>query len=217
METPCYRCNASIAEDAPFCPACGAPQIRVSSQAEPDPAPDPNPETPSPASVPTGTSAVPGTGEIQWKDFLRTAWPVAVLAGLTVTWIPLGFLILLPLSVAVGIWLYHKRRGGTLRAGQGAKLGMVMGFISFMASAALTVAGIASSAAARQEIVQRVTEAASRNPDPQAQQLMLSFIRSPQGFALFLVLLLVFTMFIFLVFTALSGAVAASTFGHKKR
>ncbi|HEX7288346.1 MAG TPA: hypothetical protein VF532_19330 [Candidatus Angelobacter sp.] len=148
---------------------------------------------------------------------MRTAWPLAVLAGLTAGWNALlGFLILLPVSVAMGIWLYYKRSGVTLRAGQGAKLGLAMGLISFFASAALTLAGIASSGAIRQEMIQRVTAAASRNPDPQAQQL-ISLLNTPQGFAAFMGLLLVFTMVIFLVFTAITGAVAASTFGHKKQ
>lgn len=219
MEKPCYRCNASIDENAPFCPACGAPQIRVASQSEPEraPSPDTTPETSSPAGVQTVTGPAPGAGKIQWKVFLRTAWPFAVLAGLAASWSALfGFLILLPVSVAIGIWLYHKRSGVTLRAGEGAKLGLAMGFISFVASAALTVAGIAGNAAIRQELIQRVSAAASRNPDPQAGQMLLSFIHSPQGFAVFVGLMLVFTLIIFLVFTAITGAVAASTFGHKK-
>ena len=215
MEKSCYRCSASISEDAPFCPACGAPQIRVSSQFE-SPAPEPGTFPEPPAGVPAGLGAAPRPGEIQWKIFLRTAWPLAVMAGLTSGFLHgFGLLISLPLSVVVGSWLYRKHHVGTLRAGQGAKLGMAMGMISFVTFASLTVIAVATSATVRQELVQSVNLAAARNPDPQAQQIMRNLVNTPQGFALLIGMGLFFAMVVFVVFTAISGAVAASTLGSK--
>lgn len=91
-----------------------------------------------------------------------------------------------------------------------------MGLISFAAFATLSGIAIASNDAVHQEVIQAMTQAASRSPDPQARQLMLSWINSPHGFAVLIAVGFVFLMFIFLVFTAISGAVAAATFGHKK-
>ena len=215
MENTCYRCNAPIAEDAPFCPACGAPQIRVSSQflgpppSEPVTAPQPQ------ASVPAVVGAPPLPGEIQWKNFLRTAWPLALIAGVIALFSVIGFLFILPASVFVAIRLYYKRHRGIPRAGQGVKLGMAMGMISFIAFAGPSVLALSTSAQVRQEFIQTVNMAASRNPDPQAQQLLQNLLSSPQGFALMLGFGLFFTMIVFLVFTAIAGAVAASTVGSR--
>ncbi len=155
-------------------------------------------------------------GEIQWKMFLRTAWPIAAFAGVIACFFPkAGLLILLPASVFLAIRLYLKRRAVPLRAGQGAKLGMVMGLISFISFASLSVIAIVSSADVRQELVKAVNLAASRNPDPQTQQILRDLVNSPQGFALMIAMGFGFLMVIFLVFTAISGAVAASTLGSK--
>ena len=159
--------------------------------------------------------APPLPGEIQWKNFLRTAWPLALIAGVIALFSVIGFLFILPASVFVAIRLYYKRHGGIPRAGQGAKLGMAMGMISFIAFAGPSVLALSTSAQVRQEFIQTVNMAASRNPDPQAQQLLQNLLSSPQGFALMLGFGLFFTMIVFLVFTAIAGAVAASTVGSR--
>jgi hypothetical protein len=53
------------------------------------------------------------------------------------------------------------------------------------------------------------------HPDPQAQQIMRNLVNTPQGVALLIGMGLFFAMVVFLVFTAISGAVAASTLGSK--
>ena len=214
MEKPCYRCNAPVSEEAPFCPACGAPQIRVSSQFEP-PAPESVTAPEQQSSALPGIGIAPPTGEIQWKAFLRTAWPIALIAGVIARFSIFGFLVLLPVSVFIAIRLYYKRHGGLPRAGAGAKLGMAMGIISFIVFAGLSVLALAS-AEVRQELVRSVNLMASRNPDPQAQQILQNLMNNPQSLALMIGFGLVFTMIIFLVFTAISGAVAASTLSSKK-
>lgn len=214
MEQSCYRCNAPIDQDAPFCPACGAPQIRVSTQEPSTAVPETTGEPLAHADRQPGPALQPGG--IQWKIFLRTAWPLAAFAGLTVAFSVIGLLVVLPVSVLLGCGLYRRRHIGPLRASQGARLGLTMGLISFAAFATLSGIAIASNDAVHQEVIQAMTQAASRSPDPQARQLMLSWINSPHGFAVLIAVGFVFLMFIFLVFTAISGAVAAATFGHKK-
>jgi hypothetical protein len=213
MEPTCYRCDAPISENATFCPACGAPQIRVATQELTPAADDTGPEPQAFATKPPVAGTEPD--EIRWKTFLRTTWPIAALAGVAASTIPvIGFLLLLPLSVVLGVWLYRKRQNVLLRATLGTKMGLAMGLISFAAFAALMVASVSFSVTARQEMVKQITVAASRTPE--AQQAFLPLINTPQGFAAFIIILLLFSMVFFLVLTGLTGAVAAATFGHKK-
>ncbi|HET7871169.1 MAG TPA: zinc ribbon domain-containing protein [Terriglobales bacterium] len=216
MEKTCYRCDAPIANDAPFCAACGAPQIRVSAP-ELTPAP-PQPESQSEPPEftynPPGLAIAPGV--ILWKTFLRATWPIALLGGVAALTVPIvGFFLLLPLSVVLGVWLYRRRQKVLVRASQGLKLGLAMGLISFAAFAALMLAGLAFSSGVRQEMVRQITIAASRTPE--GQQAYLPLLNTPQGFAAFVVILLMFAMVLFLVLTGLTGAVAAATLGEKKR
>jgi hypothetical protein len=217
MEKTCYRCNASIAEDSPFCPACGAPQIRVSSQLE-QPAPESvtvqNHQTNMPIAVPVGMGAAPRTGEIQWKAFLRAAWPIALIVGVIAYFTMFGFLVLIPGSVFIVIRLYYKRHPGLPRAGEGARMGMAMGLISFIAFAGLSLLDLAKPHV-RQELVRSLQQMASRNPNPQAQQMLQSLLSNPQTFAVIIGFSFLFIMLLFLVFTAISGAVAASTLGSR--
>jgi ribosomal protein L40E len=213
MEKTCYRCDAPISESATFCPACGAPQIRVSAQELTPLAPEPQ------AGEPAVTYSQPGPafqpGAIRWKTFLRTTWPLAALAGVAASTIPLvGFFVLLPLSVLLGIWLYRRRQAAIIRASQGVKLGLAMGLISFISFAVLMVGAVSTSETLHQEMVRQITVAASRTPE--TQKMFLPWINTPQGFAVFMAILLAFTMFIFLAFTGITGAVAAATFGEKK-
>src|SRR5678815_657476 len=82
MQNDCHRCGHPIEGQLTFCPACGAPQIRVFRASEPPqqettvsdsdlPAP-PLPGSHFPAQLST-------TVGIDWRYFLRTAIPLAVL------------------------------------------------------------------------------------------------------------------------------------------
>ena len=94
-------------EQTAFCPACGAPQIRVrvpekptEYQAIPDMELTPE-QIAAVSSAPA--SVVIGSG-IQWKSFIRTAAPLAAFIGLiTVVIPPLGFFALLPICLIVAI------------------------------------------------------------------------------------------------------------------
>lgn len=218
MEKPCHRCSAQISEDAPFCPACGAPQIRVSPRFEASVQDVEGPVVPQPPPpvAQAGLASGPRPGEIQWRVFLRTAWPLGALAGLIAAFLPaVGVLIVVPLSVVIGISLYRKHHVGRLRAGQGAKLGMAVGLCGFIAFGGLSVAALVAKPGVRQELVQRVDVVTARNPDPQVQQLMHELINSPQGFALAIAGAMVVLMVFFLFISAITGAVAASAAGGK--
>src|SRR5437588_2193103 len=138
MQRACYRCGVQVEDQVPFCPSCGAPQIRVSSpQDSPSAAPD-QPVTPqfdpgTPGSIePPAVPVALATGRaIQWKRFLRIVLPLAFVNGLTMLFQPgLGFMFLL-ISVFFGVSLYRRNQKGGLDTSKGIRLGAVLALLSF--------------------------------------------------------------------------------------
>lgn len=212
MQNICYRCGDAIEGQPAFCPACGAPQIRVSARAQPlenaeAPAADFQfPEAPFPA-----TQGLFLTSEISWRDFIRAAAPLAALTGiLTLVLPPLGFFVLLPANLVWAISRYRRNRPLAIRAGQGARMGAMMGFLSFgffllsfFAGLPLFWAGFHSA------MLAKIHEIAAQNPDPQAQQMMQWFA-TPNGFITFTAIGLGSILLILLVVGMASGALAVA-------
>src|SRR5438445_2454462 len=135
MQSDCHRCGHPIEGQLTFCPACGAPQIRVSRAAEPaqqeTTASDsgvltpPSPDSHFPAELST-------TVEIDWKYFLRTAIPLAALTDLlTMTLHPLALFVFLPANLVWAISRYRRHRPIAIGSGQGAQMGAMMGLLTF--------------------------------------------------------------------------------------
>src|SRR5258707_377076 len=115
MQCNCYRCGRSIEERTAFCPACCAPQIRVSRAPEEpftvqDSPASTLPLAPSDLAASLAAGGAPASG-IEWKAFIRSAAPMAALSGiLTAILPPLGLFIALPASLVWNISRYRKRR-----------------------------------------------------------------------------------------------------------
>ncbi|HSK45867.1 MAG TPA: hypothetical protein VLA83_18470, partial [Candidatus Binatia bacterium] len=179
MQNICYRCARPIEGQVAFCAACGAPQIRVSAAAS---APSETPEFPPENSTAPLDAPVPPPpppfmaatlqSRIAWKEFLRVAAPLAFLSGmLTVVLPPLGLFIALPASLFWSISSYRRRHPVPLRAGKGAAMGAMMALLTFVVFLVFALAAIYfKTAEYRDFVLATVHEAASRNPDPQAQQ-----------------------------------------------
>lgn len=219
MEKQCYRCGGELPENAVFCPVCNAPQIRV-----PVPSEEPD-EVPAPAQAQVSFQqtrpavVVPAVaGKIQWKVFLNTAWLMGVIAGLVAGFVPLlGIVLLLPLTVVIGVRMYRRRQFVGLRAGQGARLGFVMGLISFCGFAPVFAAVITLNQTFHQQLLEGMSQAAARNPDPQVRQIMESMLNTPSGFAILVGFSLVFFLAIILAITSAAGALAARSAGRQTR
>src|ERR1041385_7562161 len=118
MERACYRCGSQMGEQTPFCPSCGAPQIRVSVRTavpdthEPDSLNTPPPPLDSaPPQLPGGPVGLVPFRPVLWKKFFRIVFPMAVLVGAsTAAMLPVGLLIFLPASVVLAIHLYRRRQ-----------------------------------------------------------------------------------------------------------
>jgi hypothetical protein len=212
MQNICYRCGTPIEERTPFCAACGASQIRVSTPEQPLEVPEKQPQDlppvfPERPYPPSGGLAL-STG-IAWKDFIHAATPLAAVTGiLTVPLAPLGLFVLLPANLIWAIARYRRNRPLALRAGEGARMGALMGVMSFGFFLACFLATITLwRTQYREMMIARINEIAAQNPDPHAQQMM-QWITTPHGFIAFIAVSLGAILLVFIVIGMGSGALA---------
>jgi len=221
MQSDCHRCGHPIEGQLTFCPACGAPQIRVSRASEPLqqetttsdsglPAPH-SPDSRFPAQLST-------TVGIYWRYFLRTAIPLAVLTDvLTVTLHPLTLFVFLPANLVWAISRYRRQRPVVIGSGQGAKMGAMMGLLSFAFFLAYFLVGLSFLHAQYREVmITQIHQLSAQNPDPQAQQ-MLQWFATPDGLITFTAIALVTILLICLAVGSGSGAMAIALRKDRKR
>ena len=212
MQSICYRCGHPIEGQTTFCPACGAPQIRVSTPEQPRDVPEQQPQDLSPVfpqrPLPPSGGLALSTG-IAWKDFIHVAAPLAAITGIvTVPLAPFGLFVLLPANLIWAIARYRRNRPLAIRAGQGARMGAVMGGLSFGFFLPCFLVTITLWRTQYREVmIARINEIAAQNPDPQAQQMMQWFA-TPDGFIAFTAIGLGTILLIFLVIGMGSGALA---------
>lgn len=225
MEHPCYKCATSIDESLPFCPHCGAPQIRVASpddDSAQSPISDASPQVLPPSSWTPGAPAyVPNA--IQWD----LAWKGALLSGLVaalLTAVPilsLGCCLWLLGAGALAVWLYQRRAPGiVVTPGMGMRIGAVSGVIGFVVTTIWSVVRFATNGQEFRAAMQaQMEKSISSNPDPRAQEIMRQFINNlntPQGLATFFVLMLAIMAVVFVLFSAAGGALGASIFARRR-
>ena len=221
MQSDCHRCGHPIEGQLTFCPACGAPQIRVSRASEPLqqetttsdsglPAPH-SPDSRFPAQLST-------TVGIDWRYFLRTAIPLAVLTDvLTVTLHPLALFVFLPANLVWAISRYRRQRPVVIGSGQGAKMGAMMGLLSFAFFLAYFLVGLSFLHTQYREVmITQIHQLSAQNPDPQAQQ-MLQWFATPDGLITFTAIALVTILLICLAVGSGSGAMAIALRKDRKR
>jgi len=229
VEHPCYKCATSIDETVPFCPHCGAPQIRVASPEEDttqvasagsDEAPRvaaPSPWAPGP------TAYTPQVAAIQWE----LAWKGALLSGLgaaVLTAIPIvgfGCCLWLLGAGALAVWLYQRRVPGALvTPGVGMRIGAAAGAVGYVATTIWSVLSFAANSQEFRSAMQaQIDKSMAANPDPRAQEIMRQFVgnlNTPQGLATFFVLILVIMAVVFVIFSAAGGALGASMFARRR-
>lgn len=207
MERQCHHCNAAVPEGAPFCAACGAPQIRVvAPQTAPPPAPEHGftaPPLPPPA---YGSAAHVSWGTAFKKCLIAAATLIAVLMLLRVP-------LLIFLAIPAGGWFaaYLYSRSLPVTGGIGARIGAVTGLIAYVFYALITAAAMVFQRERLLDEVKRaMTEAASRNPDPQAQQIVQKMM-TPEGIAVLITLGAIVMLFMFLILSSVGGAIGGAT------
>jgi len=215
MQRDCYRCGNPIEEQIAFCPACGAPQIRVSrpieSLAEVQDLPAAELTSDQVAAISSTPANLVGRSGIQWKSFSRTAAPLAAFTGMLTVMAPgLGFFVLLPGCLMVSIYIYRRTRPAPMRGGQGARMGALMGLLSFVFFTVFFLVGVFLNQAKYSEfIVNLVHDAAAHNPDQQVQQLQ-QLVSTPEGLIAFTAIGLAGILIFFLIIGMGSGALAVT-------
>lgn len=154
---------------------------------------------------------------IHWKSFLRVAVPLAVALGLFTAYGPLqGWLILLPVSVFLAIYVYQRRHTGPLKPAQGAKMGAVIVLISFALPVIIVAVSVARDPAGyRQQIENQIKDAVAHNPNPQFQQMAQTMLSGTGGIALVTAVGMTMVLLFLLVIGGASGALATVFFRAK--
>lgn len=217
MEQPCYKCGQVLDEGRPFCPHCGAPQIRV-VVSEPTPVaatvagsvPLEHIERPATETVPV--LAVP----VRLSDALK---PCALAAGVGVLLMVLGLTPVVSMfSVGFLAVIFYRQGhpGVAIKAGNGARLGAFGGLMCFGVVAAITA--IATSVPElrtkfREQILAQKW-VASRPADPQFQAA-LEQMKTPEGFVMMLIMAGVLLLVLSIVLGVLGGALGGGIFGRR--
>ncbi len=220
MEHACHQCGAAVEDGLPFCPNCGAPQIRVALPEEQPATPPLPPGTPAemqPPATSLRTPPPPPPG-VDWSH----AVPAAAIAGfvLAIAWvIPfLGFLFWMVAGGILAVALYRRRAPhAPLTPALGARVGAVGGVFGFAVFSGLFAMEllVARGGRFREMLQQVVQQAAQRNADPRAQQMMQQMM-TPAGLAALITVVMVILLIGFLALSSLGGAIGAWLFRQRE-
>ena len=222
MEKSCYKCGHTMEEGRPFCPHCGAPQIRVLI-AEPAGATIPTAEA---AAIPQMSAGLPASQTVpvlavpmQWSQALK---PCTLAAGVASLLMLLGlnpFVGMVSVGFLAVVFYRQGRPGASIRPGTGARLGALSGLICFaMASIveAMLVLVLHRGSEIRQALLTAINQAAARTSDAQALAMFEHF-RSPEGLEFLMVFGLLFGLVAAIVLSALSGALGGAVLGPRRK
>lgn len=186
-----------------FCPACAAPQIRVSAA----------PLEAAPASV---FPRVVLPGQIAWPYALRTAaiggGTAAFLCILMAPVLKAGFVLGMVIGGAICVGLYRRRQPLARLTGQmGARLGAVAGLFGFGVFAVVQsiLMLVAPQEELRQALRDAVQQAITQNPDPKVQEMAKALL-TPEGMAFIVILAMLLFLAMFVIFGVIGGGLWAS-------
>lgn len=184
--------------DARFCHRCGKPQF-AELITEPDP-------TPPPLEIPAAVE--PQAVEIGFTNPLavRIGLFLAILTFLLSVLLGPFIVIWMLVAGAIAVWLYAKRTGSPLTAGNGARLGWITGLFTFLIS--LVLVSITALALSDQAFVDAfLAQMRQRGAENTAQELV-SALQSPDK-----IFLVVVQMFLYCgLLPVLGGLLGAKLF-----
>lgn len=226
MDHTCYKCGASIQEGTPFCPQCGAPQIRVTTPDESalaeTPAFDPGtpaemqpPAEPVPLAPQAPLPRVTGPNKIHWRDARSAIVIGGIVAGLgpalaqSLIWI----LACVLGGAAIAVGLYHRRHVTPIASNMGAKIGTAAAAIGYAISSILAILAFVGSQEVRNELVTKLKAMPIQARDAQSAEIMrdmVAKVTSPEGLALMFTFALAILAAVYIAFGALGGVIGAS-------
>lgn len=218
VQQACYSCGEFLEQVVPFCPSCGAPQIRVASREPTTVVTDDRPAPPPPPASPIAEPPFPYASQINWKIFFRIALPLSAAVGL-LTWLGsgLGWLVALPGGIILAINFYRRRQPCLLTAALGAKLGAVVGLLCFVFFSLMFAASAASDAPAFRSAMQKLwLDALARYPTPESQQVAQAWLTGPHAVAVIAGTLLASALFVILIISVITGALVGAWSGRRQ-
>jgi hypothetical protein len=213
MDEPCYKCGQAVEQGTPFCPHCGAPQIRVMV---PEPAAA-IPVSSDSASLPAA-AIVPGV-PLGWGYSVRPCALAALVAALLMALGLNPFVAMLSVGFLAVVFNRQYRPGSMVNAMAGAKLGALGGFLWFGMSAileSLAVVLLHRGGEIRSELISRIQQAASQTSDPQTLAVF-ERLKSPGGLEFLMVFGIIFGFIAAIVLSGVGGALGAVIFGRRDR
>ena len=207
-----------LEEGTPFCPSCGAPQIRVNpaDSAATPPLPPGTPGNLQPAAIPMSAGASP----VDWSVAFKAAALMGLLAGVpsSIRFISAGCCLWVIGGGALAVLMYQKwKPGGLVTSGMGARIGAVTGFFAFVFWLLFQVVVVTARGTDefRRQLMQQMQEAAAKNPDPNAQRVIQQ-MSTPEGVAIVITIMVVVVLAAFIVFGVVGGTVGASLWGKRQ-
>ena len=119
---------------------------------------------------------------------------------------------------AFAVALYRRRNPGPISPGAGARIGAVsglFGYIIFALTYSIMLLVTGGGGTLRDELMRKIQELASRNPDPQAQEMMQKLM-TPEGLAFIIAIGLVLFLVAFLALSSIGGALGSRLFGDRE-
>ena len=123
MEQVCHRCGATLNDSDPFCPQCGAPQLRYEA-----------PDEPAPSSIPLPQRTARNPNVVDWRDAILAALLMALPAGLLSSLLGLEALWVIAGGIAT-ISLYRRRTGTLPSSSMGWRIGTLLGLFAAIVAA----------------------------------------------------------------------------------
>lgn len=222
MDHLCHRCGSALPDSSPFCPECGAPQVRFDRS-----------ET-SAANVlvsqPEGTPSTHGPVQnVAWREtnhrvagreravILRSAINAGVIAAI-LSLVPYFSIVAMPLGGFLAV-LFYRRRSWRAEPSlaSGFRLGALAGVFASLILGIVIATGASVSnhgAEVRQQFLERFQTMESRASDPQQRQAiqqMIEYLKTPQGMTAAIVL----SAIILVVLSGVGGIISASLLRHK--
>lgn len=118
MDSTCHRCGATLVEGQPFCPHCGAPQLRVEEM-----------EPALPAERSADFAGDPNAGMLRWRSAVQVSLMVAGPAALLSAVLNLGSVWVFA-GGFIAVALYRRRTSAATNAKLGWRIGGLMGMVA---------------------------------------------------------------------------------------
>lgn len=213
MEPVCHRCGTTLGGSEPFCPHCGAPQLRYEA---PDDA-VPFASAAMPAAVQPGAHSPSG---IRWREVILASAALAVPAGVLSALV--GMEVLWVIAGAVLVLNIYRRRTGTQPDGRMSwRIGILFGaFAAVVASATEGLALLAQRylmhqgaalTARYQDLGKQLVDQLARSNPSAASALpgFMHFWLTPDGVAAMVLLNTAGLVISMLIFAAAGGALGS--------